>query len=202
MTSLIKRISLVAASAVVAIALSAAMSGQTYAMGVDEPAKPAGAPADKKDESKDAKPTDTKAPDAKPADAKPTDAKPADKKSDVDFRDGYKLAYDAIYRQQDYARGIVILSALGHDDHPDVANLIGFANRKLGRTEDAKVWYEKALAADPKHARTWQYYGMWHLERGDRAKAEDHLERIQLICGAGCEEYTSLRAALNGNVSY
>lgn len=206
MTSLIRRLSLVAAAAVMAIALS--VSGPVEAMGIDEPAKPAGTPADKKDDKKDAKPAaDSKAPDAKPADAKPadakpSDAKPADKKSDLDFRDGYKLAYDAVYRQQDYARAIVILSALGHDDHPDVANLIGFASRKLGRTEDAKVWYEKALAADPNHSRTWQYFGMWHLERGDRAKAQQHLERIQLICGEGCEEYTSLRDALKGNVSY
>jgi Flp pilus assembly protein TadD len=96
----------------------------------------------------------------------------------------------------------VILSALGQDEHPDVANLIGFASRKLGRTEDAKVWYEKALAADPKHTRTWQYYGMWHLERGDRVTAEQHLERIRLICGQGCEDYSSLRDALHGNVTY
>jgi tetratricopeptide (TPR) repeat protein len=203
MTSQIRRLSFVAAAAVVTVALSAAAGGPVRAMGIDEPAKPAGAPADKKDESKDAKPAaGTTAPDTKPADAKPADTKPADKKSDLDFRDGYKLAHDAIYNQQDYARAIVILSALGHDDHPDVANLIGFASRKLGRTEDAKVWYEKALAADPKHTRTWQYYGMWHLERGDRAKAEQNLERIQLICGQGCEEYTSLRDALNGNASY
>ena len=190
MTSLIRRLSLVAAAAVMAIALS--VSGPVEAMGIDEPAKPAA----------DSKAPDAKPADAKPADAKPSDAKPADKKSDLDFRDGYKLAYDAVYRQQDYARAIVILSALGHDDHPDVANLIGFASRKLGRTEDAKVWYEKALAADPNHSRTWQYFGMWHLERGDRAKAQQHLERIQLICGQGCEEYTSLRDALKGNVSY
>jgi tetratricopeptide (TPR) repeat protein len=198
MTSLTQRLSLLAAVAAVSIA----MSGPIHAMAPEEPAKPAGAPADKKDDAKDAKPADTKAPDTKPADAKPADTKPADKKSDIDFRDGYKLAYDAIYRQQDYARGIVILSALGHDNHADVANLIGFASRKLGRTEDAKVWYEKALAADPNHSRTWQYYGMWHLERGDRAKAEQHLERIQLICGQGCEEYTSLRDALSGSATY
>ena len=60
----------------------------------------------------------------------------------------------------------------------------------------------KEKRRDPKHTRTWQYYGMWHLERGDRAKAEQNLERIQLICGQGCEEYTSLRDALNGNASY
>jgi tetratricopeptide (TPR) repeat protein len=199
MTRLIQRFLLLAGVAVIAISLA----GQGYAMGVDEPAKPAGAPADKKDEKKDAKPAaDSKTPDVNPADAKPADAKPADKKSDLDFRSGYKLAYDAVYSRQDYAAAIVILSALRHDDHPDVANLIGFASRKLGRTEDARSWYEKALAADPNHSRTWQYYGMLHLERGDRAKAEQHLARIQLICGQGCEEYTSLRDALNGNMTY
>lgn len=191
----LSRIFLLASVAVVAIALS----GTAYAAATEEPAKPADAATDKKDEKKDgAKPAaDTKAPDTKPA-----ETKPADKKSDLDFRSGYKLAYDAIYNRQDYAGGIAILRTLGQDDHPDVANLIGFSSRKLGRTEDAKVWYEKALAADATHTRTWQYYGMWHLERGDRGKAEGHLERIRLICGSGCEDYTSLRDALDGNMTY
>jgi hypothetical protein len=194
MTRLIPRIFLFASVAVVAIALS----GATYAAPTDDP-KPADAATDKKDEKKDeAKPAaDTKAPDTKPA-----ETKPGDKKSDLDFRSGYKLAYDAIYNRQDYAGGIALLRTLGHDDHPDVANLIGFSSRKLGRTEEAKVWYEKALAADANHTRTWQYYGMWHLERGDRVTAERHLEKIRLICGQGCEDYTSLRDALNGNMTY
>jgi tetratricopeptide (TPR) repeat protein len=183
---------------VIAIAVAIALPGSAYAASVDTPSTPATAPGDKKDEKaddkKDAKPTDSK--------ADPKTEKPADKKSDLDFRARYKYAYDTIYRSQDYAKGIVILSALGQDDHPDVANLIGFASRKLGRTEDAKVWYEKALAADPSHTRTWQYYGMWHLERGDRIAAEQHLERIRLICGQGCEDYTSLRDALQGNMTY
>ena len=41
--------------------------------------------------------------------------------------------------------------ALGYDDHPDVAVSIGFAGDKLGRLDDARRWYEKALAADPNH---------------------------------------------------
>jgi tetratricopeptide (TPR) repeat protein len=203
MTRFFQRIAFLAAVAVVAIA----MTGTAFAAPTDDPAKPAASPGDKAADPKadaakaDAKPADAKPADAKPADAKPAD-KPADKKSNLEFRDGYKLAYDAIYKQQDYAGGILILRALGHDNHPDVANLIGFSSRKLGRTEDAKVWYEKALAADPNHTRTWQYYGLWHLEQGNRAKAEEHLERIQLICGHGCEDYTSLRDALNGNMTY
>jgi tetratricopeptide (TPR) repeat protein len=124
--------------------------------------------------------------------------KTPDKKSEQQFLDGYRLAYDLVYDKQDYAAAITLLRSLGRDDHPDVANLIGFSSRKLGRTEDAKVWYEKALASDPKHTRTWQYYGMWHLERGDRAKAAQHLARIEAICGTGCDDYTSLKLALNG----
>jgi tetratricopeptide (TPR) repeat protein len=124
------------------------------------------------------------------------------KKSDSSVIDGYRQAYDLIYKQQNYAEAIVALRALNRDDHPDVANLIGFSSRKLGRTEDAKAWYEKALAADPNHTRTWQYYGMWHLERGDRAKAEEHLTTIAALCGTTCQDYTSLRDALDGHMTY
>jgi tetratricopeptide (TPR) repeat protein len=132
---------------------------------------------------------------------KPTEGKTKspEKKSERMFIDGYRQAYDLVYNRQDYASAITALRALGRDDHPDVANLIGFSSRKLGRTEDSKVWYEKALAADPKHSRTWQYYGMWHLERGDRPKAEEHLKAIEAICGTECDDYKSLKLALAGD---
>jgi tetratricopeptide (TPR) repeat protein len=51
------------------------------------------------------------------------------------------------------------LKALGHDDHPNVANLIGYSYRKLGDYKLSQVWYERALKADPNHVLTWQYYG-------------------------------------------
>ena len=199
MTRFIQHLETLAAAAFVAIALS----GTAYTAAIEEPAKPVTAPSDKKPDAKsetkpDAKPADSKAEDSKPADSKSA----PDKKSEREFRDGYKQAYELIYKQRDYAGGITVLRTLGYDDHPDVANLIGFSSRKLGRTEDAKVWYEKALAADPKHTRTWQYYGMWHLEQGNRLKAENHLEQIRLICGHGCDDYTSLKGALEGNSTY
>jgi len=127
------------------------------------------------------------------------DTKAPKKKSESPFLDGYRHAYDLIYRHQNYAEAIAALRALHRDEHPDVANLIGYASRKLGKTEDAREWYEKALAANPAHTRTWQYYGMWHLERGDRAKAEDHLKKIEAICGTSCDDYTSLKLALAGD---
>jgi tetratricopeptide (TPR) repeat protein len=127
--------------------------------------------------------------------------KKEEKKSDNLFLDRYRAAHDLIYKNKDYAAGIVALRALKRDDNPDVANLIGFSSRKLGRYDDAKVWYEKALVADAGHTRTWQYYGLWHLEQGNRLKAEEHLAKIQTICGTECEDYKSLQLALAGGGS-
>ena len=44
----------------------------------------------------------------------------------------------------------------GYDDHPDVATLIGYASRKHGRYDDAKIWYERALAAEAPKASNGQ----------------------------------------------
>jgi tetratricopeptide (TPR) repeat protein len=123
------------------------------------------------------------------------------KKTDVLSTQGYRVAYDLIQAGK-YVEGIAAMHALGRGDHPDVANYIGFASRKLGRYDDAKYWYDKALAADPNHTRTLQYYGMWHLEQGNALKAKEHLEKIRAMCGTTCKEYVSLQEALNGNIIY
>lgn len=103
----------------------------------------------------------------------------------------------------DYKGGIVAMHALGHDEHPDVANYIGYANRKLGNYDESKYWYDKALAADANHVRTWSYYGMWHMEQGNRLKAEDFLAKVNALCGnTTCEEYRELKAVIDGKASY
>ena len=101
-----------------------------------------------------------------------------------------------VYDCTDYASAIEQLKALGHDDHPNVANLIGYSYRKLGDYRLSQVWYERALKADPNHVLTWQYYGLWQIEQGNRDQAQYHLSRIAAICGTSCEEYRSLAAAL------
>lgn len=109
----------------------------------------------------------------------------------------YRAAYDTIYERNDYASAIDQLKALGRDDHPNVANLIGYSYRKLGDYKLSQVWYERALKTDPNHVLTWQYYGLWQLEQGNREQAMYHLDRIAAICGTGCDEYKSLAAALD-----
>src|SRR5690349_23402630 len=115
---------------------------------------------------------------------------------DAVFREGYRSAHATIYQRNDYAAAIDQLKALGHDDNAGVANLIGYSYRKLGDYKLSQAWYERALKADPNHVLTWQYYGLWQIEQGNREQASYHLGRIAAICGTGCEEYQSLAAAL------
>ncbi len=129
----------------------------------------------------------------------PKTKKKPGKQSSIDdpaFAQGYRAAYATIYDRNDYAAAIEQLKALGRDDHPNVANLIGYSYRKLGDYKLSQLWYERALKADPNHVLTWQYYGLWQIEQGNRDQAQYHLSRIAAICGTDCEEYRSLAAAL------
>jgi len=112
------------------------------------------------------------------------------------FADGYRAAYATIYDRHDYASAITQLKALGRDDSAAVANLIGYSYRKLGDYKVSQIWYERALKADPNHVKTWQYYGLWQVEQGNRDQAQYHLNRIAAISGTASEEYKSLAAAL------
>jgi tetratricopeptide (TPR) repeat protein len=112
------------------------------------------------------------------------------------FANGYRAAYATIYDRNDYAAAIDQLKTLGHDDSAAVANLIGYSYRKLGDYKLSQVWYERALKADPDHVKTWQYYGLWQVEQGNRDQAQYHLSRIAQLVGTNSEEYRSLAEAL------
>jgi tetratricopeptide (TPR) repeat protein len=112
------------------------------------------------------------------------------------FADGYRAAYTTIYDRHDYASAIEQLKALGRDDVAAVANLIGYSYRKLGDYKVSQIWYERALKADPNHVKTWQYYGLWQVEQGNRESAQYHLSKIAQLTGTSSDEYRSLAAAL------
>jgi tetratricopeptide (TPR) repeat protein len=161
--------------AMIAMALAAAPVIKAYAAGGDNPAPP---PPSSDGKGK---------------------AKKKDRSSSLDdprFLAGYHTAYSTIYDRHDYAAAIDQLKALGHDDRADVANLIGYSYRKLGDYKVSQIWYERALKADPNHVRTWQYYGLWQLEQGNREQAEYHLNKIASIAGTDSAEYRSLASAL------
>jgi tetratricopeptide (TPR) repeat protein len=117
--------------------------------------------------------------------------------SDPKFLAAYRTAYTTIYDRHDYADAIDQLKSLKRDDVADVANLIGYSYRKLGDYQSSKLYYELALKDDPNHVRTWQYYGLWQLEQGNREQAQYHLNKIASLAGTGSSEYRSLAAALD-----
>lgn len=117
--------------------------------------------------------------------------------SDPKFLAAYRTAYTTIYDNHNYASAIDQLKSLKRDDVADVANLIGYSYRKLGDYQSSKVYYELALKDDPNHVRTWQYYGLWQLEQGNREQAQYHLNKIASLAGTESSEYRSLAAALD-----
>jgi tetratricopeptide (TPR) repeat protein len=162
--------------AMYAMALIAVPLTTAYAAGGDNPSPPA---SDTKDTKKE--------------------KKKKDKSSSIDdpkFLEGYRAAYATIYDRNDYNSAIEQLKALGKDDRADVANLIGYSYRKLGDYKVSQIWYERALQADPDHVKTWQYYGLWQVEQGNRDSAQYHLNRIAALTGTSSDEYRSLAAAL------
>ena len=183
MTSSLRLYALIAASAF-ALALPA--------RAVDSPS-----PMADKPRAETAAPKTTKAAKKKKA------PKKDEKKSEQQFIDGYKSAHAMIYKRHQYAAAIDKLKSLGRDENADVANLIGYSSRKLGRYEDSKVWYERALAADPAHTVTWSYYGMWHAEQGNLLKAKEYLAKVESLCGnTRCREYTELKGVIEGTRTY
>ena len=129
-----------------------------------------------------------------------------DRRSEREYQEfvrGYRSAR-ALVLNGKYNEAITAFRDLGHDDNPDVANYVGYAYRRLGDYDLSKIWYDKALAADPNHIRTWEYYGLWHLEQGNKLKAQDFLEKIGFLCGnLTCQEYVDLKAAIEeGRNSY
>jgi len=156
--------------------LAPVFSTQAFAAGSDTPSAP---PA-----------SDTKGTKDKKKSEKSSNAE------DAAFLKNYRAAYTTVYDKQDYSAAIAQLKALGRDDRADVANLIGYSYRKLGDYKVSQIWYERALKADPAHVRTWQYYGLWQVEQGNRDQAQYHLNKIAMLSGKDSAEYKSLAAAL------
>jgi len=182
-THVLRTLSVLACAAFLAVSVDARPA---HAMGTDSPPPPS-------------KPTTQQ---NKQKTEHPVKKKKQKKKSDAEFLREYRAAR-ALIVDGHYKEGIAAMHAIGHDEHPDVANYIGYAYRKMGDYKDSQIWYEAALKADPNHVRTWSYYGMWQMEQGNRLKALDDLQKVKLICGTtSCEEYRELKAVIDGKASY
>jgi Flp pilus assembly protein TadD len=86
--------------------------------------------------------------------------------------------------------------SIGAWSKADVYNLMGFSLRKSGDLERAYTFYRKALEYEPNHKGALEYLGELYVERGELAKAREHVRLLTRLCPSGCEELDDLQAAL------
>ena len=94
----------------------------------------------------------------------------------------------------DYRGAMTILDKIIAKDprNPDALNLMGFCERKLGNTDEALEYYEKALAIKPNHVGANEYLGELYLELKNLPKAEERLKVLAKACN-NCEELQELK---------
>ena len=76
----------------------------------------------------------------------------------------------------------------------DVYSLLGFSLRKSGDYEKAYSFYRKALEFEPNHKGALEYLGELYVERGEMAKAREHVSVLTRLCPAGCEELEDFKS--------
>ena len=119
------------------------------------------------------------------------------KRQDIrsDWRDLYRLAVSQVQEGRSEA-AMTTFVALEDAKSADVENYLGYTNRKMGRFEEARVHYEKALAIDPEHRGALEYFGELHVETGKLDEAQGLLQRLADVCGTNCQEYQALADAI------
>lgn len=94
----------------------------------------------------------------------------------------------------DYSQALSLLAtaAKAFGPHPDILTYQGFANRKMGLSAKAYIFYQAALTVDPNHRGANEYLGEFFVETGDLPAAKDQLAKLNDICQFGCEEAEEL----------
>jgi tetratricopeptide (TPR) repeat protein len=124
-----------------------------------------------------------------PVQAADTESTPVANKADADFAAGRK-AMDA----KDWNGTVAAFEKVVRRDskNADAHNYLGYAYRWLGKVDESFAAYRQALALDPNHRGANEYIGIAYLKVKQPAKAEEHLARLEKICGKNCEEYKEL----------
>lgn len=110
---------------------------------------------------------------------------------------GYDKAVSLIERNR-FADAVPLLQDVVKQQprNADAWNYLGFALRKLNRTDEAFAAYNEALLIDPKHDGANEYLGELYLMVGDLEKAEGQLTVLDANCSFNCTEYKQLKTAI------
>jgi tetratricopeptide (TPR) repeat protein len=122
-----------------------------------------------------------------------TESKPEANLGNADFAVGKK----AIEAKDWNAAAAAFEKVVKRDPkNADAYNLLGYSDRWLGKMDESFAAYGRALAIEPNHRGAHEYIGVAYLKVKQPAKAEEHLARLEKICGKNCEEYKDLAKAV------
>ena len=88
-------------------------------------------------------------------------------------------------------------AALRDARNADIQNYLGYAYRRLRQFDAAFTHYRRALTLNPRQRSAHEHLGEAYLMLGNRPKAEEHLAALERICLVPCEQYDSLRKAID-----
>ena len=75
-------------------------------------------------------------------------------------------------------------------------NMIGFVSRKLGKFEDAEIYYNTGLEISPDHEGILSYQGELFLQTGRYELALENLVILTELCNFNCTEKKALSDAI------
>ena len=81
-------------------------------------------------------------------------------------------------------------------ENSEAWSLMGYSHREMQNFDEAFRYYEKALEIDPDNRNAHEYIGEAYLEVDQPAKAEEHLDKLGLICILGCDQFDKLEEAV------
>jgi len=118
-------------------------------------------------------------------------------KSSTGSTDSYSEAEKAVKAKQ-YRAAIGKLEGVvaKNPRNVDALNYLAYSHRQLGEYDKAMGYYQKALSLNPDHRGANEYLGQLYLKMGNKNGARAQLAKLRQLCGSGCEEYESLRAAI------
>ena len=102
----------------------------------------------------------------------------------------------------DYKDALTVFAAIRDKEDSDVLTMIGYATRKSGAVDEGIGYYHRALALNPDNVNTREYLGEGYVMLGRLDLAQGQLDRIEAICGAQCDQYLDLAAAMAGDENW
>ena len=100
-----------------------------------------------------------------------------------------------LIENKEFEQAILELNQADQDD-ADVANLLGYSNRKLENYDVALKYYQHALSINPEHKGANEYLGELYLETGEIDKAKQQLVILDDVCFLPCSEHTTLKNSI------